>query len=93
MVDGSPLSEDWTGNQEQYEPQAVFAWIGPVTLTRDQVDPDTITWAPKPVPVWAWVPWTDGTYRRVDRAEAVAWTSDAVRIAWTDEVGVTEVWV
>ncbi len=89
MAGPSPF-EDW-GSPEQREPRAVFAWIGPVTLTQDQIDPELITWPPKPVPVWAWVHWTDGTYRRVDRAEAVAWTPEAVRIAWEDDVATTQV--
>ena len=64
-----------------------------MSLTVEQLGGAPVTGADHPVPVMAWVPWTDGGYHLVD-AVAGEWTSSAVHLRWLDGSGVLrDVWV
>lgn len=52
-----------------------------MTLEARQLNGQEVTYPPQFLPVLAWVPFTDGTHQQV-RALAVAWTRQAVKVAW-----------
>lgn len=52
-----------------------------MTLEGRQLNGQEIRYPPQYLPVLAWVPFTDGTHQQV-RALAVAWTQQAVKVAW-----------
>jgi hypothetical protein len=52
-----------------------------VSLGRQQLDDQKVTYPSEYVRVDAWVPFTDGTYKRC-QALAIAWTRQAVKVTW-----------
>ena len=53
----------------------------PVTLDGQQLGQQRVSYPSRYIPVSAWVPFTDGGYRQVE-GMAVAWTWQAVKVAW-----------
>ena len=92
-MDGHPNAGDPGNPVVSTAPIEAFVWLGPISLTKDQIDLHAIHWAPTPISVFAWVPWNDGIYRLVARGQAIAWTLDAVRVQWRIDHSDVAVWV
>lgn len=93
VMDGHPAAGDPGNPVVSTAPIEAFVWLGPISLTKDQIDVEAIHWATRSIPVQAWVPWNDGIYRLVQFGEAIAWTPDAVRVQWPIDHSDVAVWV
>jgi hypothetical protein len=93
VVDGHQIAGGPGNPVVSTAPIEAFVWLGPISLTKDQIDVGAIHWAITPIPVQAWVPWNDGIHLRVQFGKAVAWTTDAVRVQWRIDHSDVAVWV
>ena len=93
VLDGDSIAGDAGNPVVSTAPIEAFVWLRPISFAKDQINVDAIHGASAPLSVFAWVPWNVGIHRLVARGEAIARTTDALRVQWRIDHSDVAVWV